>query len=127
MTNIAFTGDIAFSKHFSGKFTDEKLLSDEIVEFLSSSDYTVANVEGAVSSEKASADKPLLHTNPAECVEWIKKINGNIWNLGNNHTTDCGKNGVISTLDAPCRLGFVPQRKEKARLHKTAHERLFVA
>lgn len=108
MTQIAFTGDLAFSKHFSGKFTDEKLLSDEIVEFLSTSDYTVVNVEGAVSTEKASAEKPLLHANPVECVDWIKRINGNIWNLANNHTTDCGESGVISTLDAAREMGAAP-------------------
>ena len=107
MTKIAFTGDLAFSKHFSGKFSDEKLLSDEIVEFLSSSDYTVVNVEGAVSAEKASADKALVHSNPVECVEWIKKINGNIWNLANNHTTDCGKSGVKSSIDTAHENGFL--------------------
>ncbi len=99
MTSLAFTGDICFSKYFSESYKDEKLIEDSIVKFLSETDYTVANVEGAVTSAKASADKPLLHANPYGAVEVFKKINGNIWNLGNNHTTDCGIEGIESTLE----------------------------
>ncbi len=98
MTQIAFTGDLAFTKHFSNSCNDENLLSDKVVEFLSSSDYTVVNVEGAISSGAARTDKPLTHANPFECVNWIKKINGNIWNLANNHSMDCDQVGLESTL-----------------------------
>ena len=73
MTQIAFTGDVAFTKHFSHSCSDENLLSERIVKFLSSSDYTVVNVEGAVSSNSVRTDKPLTHANPSECVGWIKK------------------------------------------------------
>lgn len=100
MTQIAFTGDVAFTKHFSKSCSDEKLLSEQIVKFLSSSDYTVVNIEGAIASNSVRNDKPLTHANPYECVDWIKKINGNIWNLANNHSMDCGNIGMQSTLDA---------------------------
>lgn len=50
MTQIAFTGDVAVTKHFSNSYKDEHLLSEKILNFLSSSDYTVVNVERAVSS-----------------------------------------------------------------------------
>ena len=100
MTQIAFTGDVAFTKHFSQACSDDNLLSEKIVKFLSSSDYTVVNVEGAVASNETRSDKPLTHANPLECVNWIKKVNGNIWNLANNHSMDCGNVGMQSTLDA---------------------------
>ena len=100
MTQIAFTGDVAFTKHFSQSCSDENLLSEEIVNFLSASDYTVVNVEGAIASNSTRTDKPLTHANPVECVDWIKRINGNIWNLANNHSMDCGNIGMQSTLDA---------------------------
>ena len=99
MTKIAFTGDVAFTKHFSGTFADENLLDREIVDFLSSSDYTVVNMEGAVNNGPIQADKPLTHANPVECVDWMKKINGTIWNLANNHAMDCGEEGMKSTLE----------------------------
>ena len=46
MTQIAFTGDVAFTKHFSASCDDEALFDNEIISFLSSSDYSVVNVEG---------------------------------------------------------------------------------
>ena len=36
MTSISFTGDIAFSKYFKDSWGDDKLISEELVEFLNS-------------------------------------------------------------------------------------------
>ena len=105
MTQIAFTGDVAFTKHFSNSYKDEHLLSEKVINFLSSSDYTVVNVEGAISSGATRTDKPLTHANPEECVNVFKKINGNIWNLANNHSMDCGEVGMESTLDVAHKNG----------------------
>lgn len=99
MKRIAFTGDLGFSsKYFRGTYHKEDLLHPSLIQYLSDSDHTVVNVEGCVSNGKASADKPLLHANPPECVDFLKKINGNIWALANNHIMDCGKEGLESTL-----------------------------
>lgn len=106
MTQIAFTGDVAFTKHFSESSYDENLFDNNIISFLSSSDYTVVNVEGAVSSLPKRTDKPLTHANPIDCVNQIKRINGNIWSLANNHTMDCGAEGLTSTLSAAKENGF---------------------
>jgi len=57
MTQLTFTGDIAFSKYFTGRANDENLLSDEILTFLSDSDHVVAYVEGPISNgEKKGSD-----------------------------------------------------------------------
>ena len=50
MTQITFTGDIAFSNHFTGLADKEDLLSSAILAFLKDSDHVVANVEGPISS-----------------------------------------------------------------------------
>ena len=100
MTKIAFTGDVAFSKYFASSCGDENLLSDEVKSFLSQSDYTVVNIEASIGSNNPTVKKPLLHTNPAQSVEWLRKINGNIWSLSNNHILDCGIDGLESTLAA---------------------------
>lgn len=99
MKKIAFTGDLGFSsKYFRGTYNKEDLLAPELVEYLHDTDYTVVNVEGCVGNITASASKPLVHANPPECVDFLKKINGNIWALANNHIMDCGKEGLESTL-----------------------------
>ncbi len=100
MKRIAFTGDMGFSsKYFRGTYNNENLLDEECVNFLSDSDFTVVNVEGCMGSGTSSASKPLVHANPPECLPFLKKINGNIWTLANNHITDCGREGVESTLN----------------------------
>lgn len=100
MKRIAFTGDIGFSsKYFRGTCEKEDLLHPELVAYLSDTDYTVANVEGCVFRGEGTASKPIVHANPPECVGFLKKINGNIWNLANNHIMDCGREGLESTLE----------------------------
>lgn len=107
MKKIAFTGDFGFSsKYFRGTYDKEDLLDASLIEYLSDTDYTVVNVEGCVGNIKPSADKPLVHTNPPECLPFLKKINGNVWTLANNHTTDCGREGVESTLNIAAENGI---------------------
>ena len=99
MKRIAFTGDLGFSsKYFRGTYDKEDLLHPELVQYLSDTDYTVVNVEGCMYKGQSSAGKPLVHANPPECIDFLKKINGNIWALANNHIMDCGREGMASTL-----------------------------
>lgn len=99
MKRIAFTGDIGFSsKYFRGTCEKEDLLHPDLVAYLSDTDYTVANVEGCLFRGQGSANKPIVHANPPECIGFLKKINGNIWNIANNHIMDCGREGLESTL-----------------------------
>ena len=95
MTTISFTGDIAFSGYFSGKYQPE-ILDERIIGFLTDSDYTVANVEGPVTDH--TDDKTFHHSNPTAVVPFLRAINANIWNLGNNHTFDFGVKGIEDTI-----------------------------
>ncbi len=106
MKKIAFTGDLGFSsKYFRGTYNNENLLDSESINYLCDTDFTVVNVEGCISNESSTADKPLVHANPPECVDFLKKINGNIWTLANNHISDSGRAGVKSTLDIAAQNG----------------------
>lgn len=99
MKRIAFTGDLGFSsKYFRGTYDKADVLHPELVAYLSDSDYTVVNVEGCLFKGQGSANKPIVHANPPECIDFLKKINGNIWNIANNHIMDCGREGLESTL-----------------------------
>lgn len=95
---LGFTGDIGFSKYFKDAFNREDFMSDTVINYLADTDYTVANVEGAVSAITSTATKLLVHANHPDIINWLPKINGKVWNLANNHTNDCGPDGVVDTL-----------------------------
>ena len=100
MVEIAFTGDLTFTKLLQDQCYNDTLLDDTILQFLSSAEHTVVNVEGAISDGITRTDKPLAHANPAGCVHWIKKFHGDIWCLANNHSMDSGYGGFVSTMEA---------------------------
>lgn len=97
MSTIAFTGDIAFSGYFTGKYQPE-ILDKEIIRFLSESDYTVANIEAPVTDQ--TDDKRFHHSSPLASLPFFRTINANIWNLGNNHILDFGIEGLKDTFFA---------------------------
>ena len=47
-TSIVFTGDIGFDRYMDRRWEDEKLLSDQVLDFFHSADHVAANVEGAL-------------------------------------------------------------------------------
>lgn len=100
MTTFCFTGDTAFSKIFKDSYKNEKLFSSEINDFLMSSDYTVVNIEGPLTLNRDVSGKDLVHSSSPQAAKKIVEINGNIWNLANNHVMDCGEAGLFDTLNA---------------------------
>lgn len=98
MLSLAFTGDIAFSKHFKNSYAKEDLLGEGIIDYLKDTDYVVANVEAPVTDGGITSKNSLVHANSPECIPTLKNINAIIWNLANNHTMDCGEEGLIDTL-----------------------------
>ena len=99
MKRIAFTGDLGFSsKYFRGTCEREDLMDPALITYLSDSDHTVVNVEGCVYRGPSSSAKPIVHANPPECIGFLQKLNGNIWNIANNHIMDCGVAGLEGTL-----------------------------
>lgn len=101
-TSLVFTGDIGFDRYMYGKWNDENLLSDEILDFLHSADHVIANVEGPIAeipqNTVQSGVKQLLHTIDPAAVKVLKNMRADIWNICNNHIMDAGEFGISSTL-----------------------------
>lgn len=93
---ISFTGDIAFSQYFFNK-TDNSIFDIDIVDFLNSSDYCIANIEGPLTDSTFKNTKKHLHANNPKSIEQLMRLHCNIWNLGNNHILDCGETGLLDT------------------------------
>ena len=90
---VAFTGDVAFSQYFEDAVGRE-ILSDEVVDFLNSSDEVVTNVEAPITDREFETRRRLKHTNDPKIADFLKSINSRYWNLANNHIMDCGIDAV---------------------------------
>ena len=97
MLKIAFTGDIAFSKHFTGAF-ERDFISAEVKNFLKESDHVVANVEGAITEGSITSSRGLNHATPPAAIPTLLECGAKVWSLANNHTVDCGVEGLEDTL-----------------------------
>ena len=105
-TSIVFTGDIGFDRYMAGKWEDENLLSAEILDFFHSADHVCANVDGAlIDAEDDGSRGVFFHSMNPEATKLLKKIGADIWSIGNNHTMDAGREGVISTRMYASELG----------------------
>ena len=105
-TSIIFTGDIGFDKYMERKWEDPQLLSREVLDFFHSADHTVANVEGAlIAVEEDPNRSAFFHSMDPAATKVLQEIGADIWSIGNNHTMDAGKDGVISTRRIAAELG----------------------
>lgn len=107
--SLVFTGDIGFDKYMDGKWNDEELISDEILDFLHSGDHVVANVEGALvrqeKKEGLTGVQQLVHAMDPDASKVLRKMGADIWNLCNNHILDAGDEGVRKTLEEAEKFG----------------------
>ena len=97
-TSIIFTGDIGFDRYMDHRWEDENLLSKPILDFFHSADHVAANVEGALIDAVDDGRRGVFFhaMNPA-ATKVLKDMHADIWCVGNNHTMDAGREGVIST------------------------------
>ena len=102
-TSLVFTGDIGFDKYMDGKWDDNELISDEVLEFLHSADHVVVNVEGPIAENIENNEKDgvrqLLHTMNPKAIKVLNNMHADIWNICNNHIMDAGEAGMQSTLE----------------------------
>ncbi len=97
-TSIIFTGDIGFDRYMDRRWEDEKLLAASVLEFFHSADHVAANVEGALIDAVDDGSRGVFfHSMNPEAVCVLDKIGADIWCIGNNHTMDAGREGVLST------------------------------
>lgn len=105
-TSIVFTGDIGFDRYMDRKWEDVNLLSPGVLEFFHSADHTVANVEGPLIEAADDGSRGIFfHSMNPEATSILKKIRADIWSIGNNHTMDAGREGVISTRKIASDMG----------------------
>lgn len=105
-TSVIFTGDIGFDRYMARRWEDEKLLDDETLAFFRSADHVAANVEGALIDAVDDGSRGVFFHSmdpAAACV--LEKIGADIWCIGNNHTMDAGREGVISTRALAAQMG----------------------
>lgn len=99
-TSIIFTGDIGFDKYMAGKWEDDKLLSQPLLDFLHSGDHLCINVEGAVINATDDGKRGVFfHSMNPNATRVFNKMGADIWSIGNNHTMDAGVEGVVSTYE----------------------------
>ena len=97
-TSIVFTGDIGFDKYMSQKWEDDKLLSDSILNYFHSADHVCANVEGALFEVPEDDTRGVcFHAMNPKAIKVLRKMQADIWNIGNNHIMDAGIDGLLST------------------------------
>ena len=105
-TSIVFTGDIGFDHYMSRKWEDEDLLAGEVLAFFHSADHTCANVEGALIDAVDDGSRGVFfHSMNPEATRVLQKMGADLWSIGNNHTMDAGREGVISTRKIAAELG----------------------
>ena len=105
-TSIIFTGDIGFDRYMARKWEDENLLSQPVLDFFHSADHVCANVEGALIEAVDDGSRGVFfHSMNPEATRLLKKIGADIWSIGNNHTMDAGREGVVSTRRIAGELG----------------------
>ena len=105
-TSVVFTGDIGFDRYMDRRWEDEALLSDEVLAFLRSADHVAANVEGALIDAVDDGSRGVFfHSMNPEAVCVLQRMGADIWCIGNNHTMDAGREGVISTRAIARKLG----------------------
>lgn len=105
-TSIVFTGDIGFDRYMDKRWEDENLLSRPVLDFFHSADHTVANVEGALIDAVDDGSRgTFFHSMNPEATSVLKKMRADIWCIGNNHTMDAGREGLISTRKIAADMG----------------------
>ena len=101
-TVLTFTGDIGFDRYMEGKWDDEELLSQEVLDFLHASDHVIANVEGPLveqpTNKATTGTVQLMHTMNPRATKVLRRMHADIWNICNNHIMDAGETGMECTL-----------------------------
>ena len=97
-TSVIFTGDIGFDRYMARRWEDEQLLDEKTLAFFRSADHVAANVEGALIDAVDDGSRGVFfHSMDPAAACLLEKIGADIWCIGNNHTMDAGREGVIST------------------------------
>ena len=105
-TSIVFTGDIGFDRYMDHRWEDDGFISKPILDFFHSADHVAANVEGALIDAVDDGSRGVFfHTMNPAATRVLKAMGADIWCIGNNHTMDAGREGVVSTRKIAREMG----------------------
>jgi poly-gamma-glutamate synthesis protein (capsule biosynthesis protein) len=106
---IGFTGDLALYASFAAERAPEARFAPEVTDFLRANHHNVVNVEGPVTVRpERRGIGPTLVNPPAAALPALRHLRGDVANLANNHTMDCGPEGLAETLEHFAREGIRP-------------------
>lgn len=93
------------------KWTDTELVSKDILDVFHASDHVILNVEGPLISKDdatlvTAREMRLMHTIDPASIPFLQSLDGDIWNLCNNHIMDAGPEGLKSSMDKASSLGI---------------------
>ena len=111
---LTFSGDIILEADIINLYKKEKdsydfnsMFTEEIKNFLSSSDYVIGNLETPISSFKEDLKtKPYTFTSPIEFAQAVKYAGFDFVATANNHCLDNGIDGIKKTLDSLDTVGL---------------------
>jgi poly-gamma-glutamate capsule biosynthesis protein CapA/YwtB (metallophosphatase superfamily) len=66
---------------------------------ISSADIAFANLESPISEKAAKLEKPISFRAPAGAAKMLSEAGFDIVSLANNHAVDCGRDGLVETMD----------------------------
>lgn len=98
--SIGFTGDLAFSGYFSGQYTNDQLLDQEIKDFFGSNDTNIINYESPITPCRQTKKRRLSHRSDPQVLDFIKRnIHAPVLSLANNHMMDFRSIGIIDSVE----------------------------
>lgn len=106
---VAFAGDTMFDWGLRPVLDDKgyEFPFEYVSKDLQRADYTVVNLETAVTKESKKAEGQLYWINSdRKGLEAIKNSGVDMVNLGNNHVLDYGEKGLLDTIDAVNHYGL---------------------
>ncbi len=105
-TSILFTGDIGFDRYMDRRWEDPDFLSPPVLAFFHSAEHVCVNVEGAMIHAADDGGRGMFfHSMNPEAICALRKMRADLWSIGNNHTMDAGRQGIISTREMAASMG----------------------
>ncbi len=96
--NLLFSGDLSFSGIFKSKVRrNDTIFDDSISAALKSADFVITNLEGPVTDQPLTEQNAIDLRQPLNGVAYLAQRCNPVFNLANNHTLDCGLNGLQET------------------------------
>jgi poly-gamma-glutamate capsule biosynthesis protein CapA/YwtB (metallophosphatase superfamily) len=103
---IAFAGDTHFYAQLTSRLASPRTALGPIIPTLKGADFTVANLETAITTRGTKAPKEFNFRAPASAFTALKAAGIDVVSMANNHGVDFGRVGLADSLAAIKRTGY---------------------